>query len=125
MKIIIDTDKNVVEVPSDFKNAYDNLSKANKMLGKESQTLSTMLDLSNYRVVAKQTRAIKDTTNAKDIDAFMESVKDTDKDKYKEYVELRDKKVGTSKNGRPLKTSFLVVKKWYYENYPKQNPFKK
>lgn len=124
MKIIIDTDKKVVEVPSDFKALYDNQRKMNKMLGKEDETLSSMIDLSKYGVVAKQNRVIKDTTNANTIETFMNSVKDKDAEKYNEYIELKNKQVGTSKNGKPLKTSFLVVKKWFYENYPNQNPLK-
>lgn len=124
MKLIIDTDKKIIEVPSDFKGLYDNQRKMNKMLGKEDETLSSMIDLSKYSVVAKQNRVIKDTTNAKTIDEFMNSVKEKDADKYNAYIELKNKQVGTSKNGKPLKTSFLVIKKWFYENYPKQNPFK-
>ena len=125
MKLIIDTDKKMVEVPSEFKVAYENLSKANKMLGKENQTLMSMLDLSDYKVVAKQTRAVKDTTNAKTIETFMNSVKDTDKDNYKEYVDLKNKVVKTTEKGTQIKTNFLTIKKWFYEKYPEQNPFKK
>jgi hypothetical protein len=125
MKLIIDTDKKMVEVPSEFKVAYENLSKANKMLGKENQTLSSMLDLSEYKVVAKPTRAIKDTTNAKTIETFMNGVKDTDKDNYKEYVDLKNKVVKTTEKGTQIKTNFLTIKKWFYEKYPEQNPFKK
>lgn len=125
MKLIIDTDKKVVEVPSEFKLAYENQAKMNKMLGKENQTLSSMLDLSEYKVVAKQTRTIKDTTNAKTIETFMESVKDTDKDNYKEYVDLKNKVVKVNEKGTKIKTNFLTIKKWFYEKYPEQNPFKK
>ena len=95
------------------------------MLGKENQTLSSMLDLSEYKVIAKPTRAIKDTTNAKTIDTYMESVKDTDKENYKEYVELKNKVVKTTEKGTKIKTNFLTIKKWFYEKYPSQNPFKK
>lgn len=125
MKLIIDTDKKVVEVPSEFKLAYENQAKMIKMLGKENQTLSSMLDLSEYKVVAKQTRTIKDTTNAKTIETFMESVKDTDKDNYKEYVDLKNKVVKVNEKGTKIKTNFLTIKKWFYEKYPEQNPFKK
>ena len=125
MKLIIDTDKKVVEVPSEFKLVYENQAKMNKMLGKENQTLSSMLDLSEYKVVAKQTRTIKDTTNAKTIETFMESVKDTDKDNYKEYVDLKNKVVKVNEKGTKIKTNFLTIKKWFYEKYPEQNPFKK
>lgn len=122
MKLIIDTEKKIVEVPSEFKVAYDYQVKANKMLGKESDTLTTMLDLSDYKVVAKQNRTIKDTTNAKTIADYMEGVKDTDKEHYAKYIELRDGHF-VNKNGVTMKTSFLTIKKWFYETYPKQNPF--
>lgn len=125
MKLLIDTDKKTIEVPKEFKDAFDNQTKIDKMLGKGTQTLSTMIDLSEFKVVAKQTRVIKDKTNAKSIDAYMESVKDTDKDKYKEYIALRDRDNGLSKTGKKLKTNFLTIKKWFYQNYPSQNPYKK
>ena len=55
----------------------------------------------------------------------MNSVKDTDKDNYKEYVELKNKVVKTTEKGTKIKTNFLTIKKWFYEKYPSQNPFKK
>ena len=124
MKLIIDVDKKVVEVPHDFKELYDNQVKLNKRFGKDSDVLSSMLDLSEYKVIAKQTRAIKDTTNAKTIATYMESVKDTDKSKYDEYVKLRDSYI-VNKNNVRTKVSFLTIKRWFYENYPEQNPYKK
>lgn len=124
MKLIIDVDKKVVEVPSDFKELYDNQVKLNKRFGKDNDVLTSMLDLSEYKVVAKQTRAIKDTTNAKTIATYMENVKDTDKSNYAKYVELRDGYI-INKNNVRTKTSFLTIKRWFYETYPEQNPYKK
>ena len=125
MKIIIDTDKKSIEVPHDFKVAYDNNVKMNKMLGRDTESILSMLEIKDFKIVATQNRSVKDTTNSKDIEKFMNNIKATDKAKYEEYKELRDKIVKHSPKGTPIKTSFLIVKKWFYENYPEQNPFKK
>lgn len=125
MKVIIDIDKKSIEVPNKIKDAYEKQVEVNKMFGKNSGSILDMFDLSDFKVVSTQTRSVSDKTNAKDIDDFMKGVKDTDKDKYNEYVRLRDNIVGKSKNGKPLKTNFLIIKKWFYENYPNQNPYKK
>lgn len=125
MKIIIDTEKKSVEVPNDFKKAYDSQVKVAKMLGKESDSILSMLDIKDYKVVSKQVRKVLDNTNAKTIEDFMKKVKESNKDKYEEYKELKEKVVKVSPKGKQIKTNFLTIKKWFYTNFPEQNPYKK
>ena len=120
MKIIVDTDKREVVIPQEFKSAFDKLSKE---LG--SKDILSFLNVSSYKIMTKQTRVKSDRTNAMTIQTFMEGVKDTDKEIYKEYITLRDAKVGETKNGKPIKTNFLTLKKWFYSKYPEQNPLRK
>lgn len=124
MKIVIDTERKTIEVAKDFKDVYDNQVKLNKKLGKDTDTIMSMLDLSNYKVVSKQTRAVVDKTNANDIDAYMNSVKDTDTENYNEYVALKNSKV-KNKNGVVAPISFWAIKKWFYEKYPNRKPLAK
>ena len=125
MIITINTEKKSVEVPYDFKEVYENQKKYNKMLGKETPSILSILDLNNYSVVAKQTRKVVDKTNSKVIDDFMNSVKEKDKDNYDEYLSIKNKVVKTTSKGTAVKTNFLTIKKWFYSKYPEQNPFKK
>ncbi len=125
MLIIINTEKKSVEVPHDFKEVYENQKKYNKMLGKETPSILSILDLNNYSVVAKQTRKVVDKTNSRVIDDFMNSVKEKDKDNYDEYLSIKNKVVKTTSKGTAVKTNFLTIKKWFYSKYPEQNPFKK
>ena len=39
--------------------------------------------------------------------------------------ELKNKVIKTTEKGTQIKTNFLTIKKWFYEKYPSQNPFKK
>lgn len=120
MKIIIDTDKKTIEVPKKLK-------EASELLGHKSVLDSVNID--DYKIIIKSTTINKnrvvDKTNAKTIEDFMNKVKDSDKDTYKEYVELKNKVIGTTKNGKEVKTNFLTIKKWFYEKYPSENPLKK
>jgi len=125
MKVILDIENKVAEAPYELKELIENQEKLNKRFGRKADTsLSSLIDLSEYKVVYKQNRVRVDKTNAKMIDEFMESVKDNDKDLYKAYVELKNKSEKTSKNGKPIKTNFLTIKKWFYKNYPQQNPLR-
>ena len=124
MKIVIDTERKTIEVAKDFKDVYDNQVKLNKKLGKDTDTIMSMLDLSNYKVVSKQTRAVVDKTNAKDIDAYMNSIKDTDTENYNAYIKLKHSKV-KNKNGVVAPISFLTIRKWFYEKYPNEKPLAK
>ena len=125
MKIIIDTEKRTIEVPSEFKEAYEGQAKMNKMLGKEKESIISNLDISDYRIVSKQARKVLDKTNSKTIADYMEKVKDTKKDLYEEYINLKNKVVKTTATGKEVKTNFLVIKKWFYDNFPSENPFNK
>ena len=58
------------------------------------------------------------------IEDFMAKVRKDDESKYNEYVELKEKIVKHTKDGKPIKTSFLKIKAWYYKNYPDQKPTK-
>lgn len=118
MKIIIDTDKKVIEVPNELKKAYD-------LLGNNCNSILSLVNTSDFIIKGKSNNTNGDKTNQADIEAFMESVKDTEKAKYEEYTKLKNAKVGKSKNGKPIKTNFLNVKKWFYENFPDQKPKKK
>lgn len=125
MKIIIDTNKRSIEVPGELREAYIKQVKVDKMLGEESKSILDLINIKDYKIIEKRIVKIKDTTNKETIENFMNNVKNTDKDKYEEYVALRDKIIGKTKNGKPKKTNFLTIKKWFYENYPSENPFKK
>lgn len=125
MKIIIDTEKRSIEVPKEMKEAYDSQVKVAKMLGNENNSILDMLDIKDYKITSKQVRRIVDNTNAKSIEDYMNNIKDSKKDLYEEYVALRDKVIKTTPNGKKVKTNFLTIKKWFYKNFPSENPFKK
>lgn len=124
MKVIIDTDKKTVEVPSTTRKQLEERNKMNRDMGLKEDTILSLLNIEDYKVISKQEKVVKDFTNAKTIEEFMEKVKDQDQEKYNEYIELREKVVSHSKTGKPVKTSFLVVKAWFYKNYPNQKPSK-
>lgn len=121
MKIVIDTDKKTIEVPSSFLKAS---AEINKMLGKKSESILDNIDTKDYKIITKQERKVVDKTNAKNIEDFMKKVKDTDKDLYEEYKSLKDRVVKVSPNGKQMKTNFLVIRKWFYEKFPDQKPTK-
>lgn len=127
MKIVIDTEKRIIEVPKKLKNAYESQLELDKMLGNEVKSIVNFIDTKDYTIIVKPVYSNpnrkKDTTNAKSIQEFMNKIKESNKDLYNEYVELRDKTY--EKNGKKVKTNFLIVKKWFYEKFPEQNPFKK
>lgn len=126
MKIIIDTDKKIVEVPKAMKEAHEYQLKVDKMLGKESSSILSQLDLRDYKVISKHINTrVGDKTTAKDIDNFMKKIKDSQKDLYEEYIELKEKVVKTTAKGTKVKTNFLNIKKWFYEKFPDQDPNKK
>lgn len=122
MKIVIDTEKKTIEAPSSLVKAN---AEINKMLGKKSESILDSIDTKNYKIIAKPDKKIGDRTNAKYIEEFMKKIKDTNKDLYEEYRELKDKVVDISSNGKPVKTNFLVLRKWFYEKFPNQKPTKK
>ena len=125
MEIIINTEKKYIKVPSEFKEAYDSQVKLEKMLGKDTNNILSVLDIENYKIVPIDSNRIKDKINKNTIEEYMKKVKETDKTLYEEYKTLKEKEVGKTKSGKPIYTSFLVIKKWFYSNFPDQNPFKK
>ena len=98
-----------------------------ELKGNEVKSIVNFIDTKDYTIIVKPVYSNpnrkKDTTNAKSIQEFMNKIKESNKDLYNEYVELRDKTY--EKNGKKVKTNFLIVKKWFYEKFPEQNPFKK
>ena len=122
MKIVIDTERKTIEAPSSLLKAN---AEINKMLGKKSESILDSIDTKNYKIIAKQENKTADRTNAKYIEEFMNKVKDTNKDLYEEYRKLKEKIVKVSSKGKPIKTNFLVVRKWFYKNFPDQKPTKK
>lgn len=124
MKVIIDTDKKTVEVPSTTKKQLEERNKMNRDMGLKEETILSLLNIEDYKVISKQVKVVKDFTNAETIEKFMEEVRKNDEGKYKEYVELKEKITGHTKTGKPIKTSFLTIKAWYYKNYPEQKPTK-
>ncbi len=129
MKIVIDIDKKTIEVPKKLKKAYESQLEIEEMTGKRSNSILDMLNLADYQIITKivvsnENRKV-DKTNAKTIEDYMNKVKTTDENLYNEYIALKNKVVGKSKNGKDLKTSFLDVKKWFYNNFPEEKPNKK
>lgn len=122
MKIIIDTDKKIVEVPKAMKEAHESQVKVDKMLGNESNSILSQLNLKDYKIVSKQINTrVGDKTTAKDIENFMKKIKDSQKDLYEEYIELKNKVVRTTVKGTEIKTNFLNIRKWFYEKFPNQD----
>lgn len=109
MKIIIDFDKKIIEVPKKIKEASD-------MLGHKS--ILDSVNINDYKIVVKSTTTNKnrivDKTNKKTIEDFMNKIKDSKKDIYEEYLKLVEGKI-----------TFLKLKQWFYKNFPSENPFKK
>jgi hypothetical protein len=125
MKIILDTESKSAEAPYELKELMEGQQKFNKAFGKsKSANLSDVIDLTEYKITYKQNRTKVDKTNSKDINDFMENIKDTDKDLYKEFIALRDKEVSKTKSGKPIKTNFLIIKKWFYEHFPNNKPLR-
>lgn len=123
MKIIIDTDKKSVEVPNNIREAYNNISKE---CGNISVLDMVNVDIKNYKVVSKQVaKVVGDKTTAKDIENYMNKIKESNKDLYEEYVTLKNKIIKTTAKGTKIKTNFLTIKKWFYSKFPDQNPNKK
>ena len=88
MKVIIDTDKKTVEVPSTTRKQLEERNKMNREMGLKEDTILSLLNIEEYKVVSKQEKVVKDFTNAKMIEDFMAQVRKDDESKYKEYVEL-------------------------------------
>ena len=125
MEIIINTEKRTIEVPKDVREDLESRNKLNKKFGREEETILSMLDVRDYKVVSKATKGVKDTLKKADVESYMLSIKDKEPKLYEEYVELRDKVVETTDNGKEIKTSFLTIKAWYYKKFPEKSPFKK
>lgn len=119
MKIIIDMEKKTIEVPKKIKEASETLGK---------KSVLECIDTNDYKVIVKsnttKTRVL-DKTNKKTIEDFMNKIKDSKKDLYEEYVNLRDKVVRITDTGKEVKTNFLDLKKWFYNKFPSENPFNK
>jgi len=111
MEIIINTDKETITVPQDIFNSCKILVKHNKKMSQFS-ALSNMFNFSDFKLVAKQSNTKSDKTNAKTITEFMESVKNNDKENYRDFMDMKNSK-----------TNFFKIKKWFYEKYPSQKPF--
>lgn len=125
MIIRINTEAKTITVPAQFKEELEAYNKILRRKGKEMVNPLDDLELNTYTLVGETAERVKDHTNKETIEKFMEEVKATDKELYKEYVALRDKVVGVSKKGIEMKTSFLTLKKWFYEKFPEQKPAKK
>lgn len=125
MIIRINTEAKTITVPTQFKEELEVYNKILKRKGKRVVSPLDDLDIENYTLVGESPERVKDHTNKETIDKYMEELRATDKELYKEYVALRDRVIGTSKNGKEIKTSFLTLKKWFYEKFPEQKPVKK
>lgn len=125
MIIRINTEAKTITVPAQFKEELEAYNKIRRRKGQEVVSPLEDLELNTYSLVGETAERVKDHTNKETIEKFMEEVKATDKELYKEYVALRDKVVGVSKKGKEMKTSFLTLKKWFYEKFPEQKPAKK
>ena len=124
MKIIIDIDKKTIEVPENLKKAYEEQLNVDKMLGNKSKSILEQLNTSEYKIISKHKNSKADKTSLKDIEEYMNSIKSTNKEKYEEYTALLNKGGELKKDGKPKKTNFLIIKKWFYTNFPEKNPFK-
>ena len=123
MQIIIDTNKKTIEVSEELKKAYESQIKMEQMLGIEKKSILESIGCENYKVICKPSNRNNDKTSLADIDNFMASIKSTNKEKYDEYVELKNKPTGKkTKKGKDITTNFLTLKKWFYLNFPEQNP---
>ena len=98
-----------------LKKGYENQLEMSKMLGKKSDSILDMLDVRDYNITTKITKTSTnaDKTSLQDIENYMNSVKNNDKNKYEDYIELKK----TTKN-------FFIIRKWFYTNFPNQKPKK-
>lgn len=123
MKIVIDTDKKLIEVPNDFKKAYESQRKTFELIGKKCDSILSMIedteDIDNFKITSKIVRTSNNSEKitAKDIENFMNSVKDTHKEKYNEYMELKNE-VKKTKDGKERKTTHFEVLSWVKKNFP-------
>lgn len=123
MKIIIDTDKQTIEIPKQ-------VVKTARELGRKTNiAIIDMANINEYRIIERETEVnpnrIVDKTTAKMIDDYMNKIKESDSSLYEEYIKIKNEVVGKTKNGKEKKNSFLNVKNWFYANFPKESPFYK
>ena len=116
MRIVIDTDKRVIEVPSKFKKYYENQVELAKMVGNKCGSILDMVNVEGYTITTKIVRSSKnaDKTSLKDIETYMNSIKNSDKEKYQAYESLKKDT-----------NNFFTIRKWFYSNFPNQKPNKK
>lgn len=120
MIIRINTETKTITVPTKFKEELLAYNKIMSIKGNEPMTVLGDINEAEYTVIGETKEREKDHLNKADIEKYMENIKTTNKDLYKEYVSLRDTVVGTTKKGKELKTSFLTLKKWFYDKFPEE-----
>ena len=110
MKITVDITNKTIEMPKELERTEDILK---------------AIDFSTFRRVYKKPKktskpGVVDKINMEIINNYMEGVKASDEALYNEYIELRESVERQTPTGKPIKTNFLSIKKWFYKHYPEE-----
>lgn len=129
-------EKRIITIDLDNEEIYTSNSDVRLFLESNQKMTNNMfasLNLNEFKIVKKLKKNQGRTTGDKlTLKTLKDHVKANKPELMQELEDLinsqaRDKngELKYSKNNKPIKTSFLEIKKWYYDKFPEENPKKK